>query len=81
MLVKTLCEMGFECEKPKATFYVWVDCKSNSMEFATKLLDVGVAVTPGVGFGIHGENYVRFSLTQPKERITEACDRMRKLFR
>jgi len=81
LLVKTLCEMGFECEKPKATFYVWVDCKSNSMEFATKLLDVGVAVTPGIGFGIHGENYVRFSLTQPKEKITEACDRIRKLFR
>jgi aspartate/methionine/tyrosine aminotransferase len=42
---------------------------------------VGVAVTPGIGFGIHGENYVRFSLTQPKEKITEACDRIRKLFR
>src|SRR3990170_1294408 len=76
LLVKTLCEMGFECEKPKATFYVWTNCKSNSMEFATKLLDVGVAVTPGIGFGIYGENYVRFSLTQPKDRIMEACDRI-----
>jgi LL-diaminopimelate aminotransferase len=80
ILVNQLCRMGLNCEKPKATFYVWVDCKSNSMEFATKLLDVGVAVTPGIGFGIHGENYVRFSLTQPKEKITEACDRIRKLF-
>ena len=80
VLVDQLCEMGFKCEKPKATFYVWANCKSNSMEFATKLLDVGVAVTPGVGFGIHGENYVRFSLTQPKERITEACNRIHRLF-
>jgi aspartate/methionine/tyrosine aminotransferase len=71
-----LCRMGLDCEKPKATFYVWVDCKSNSMEFATKLLNVGVAVTPGVGFGKLAENYVRFSLTQPKERIEEACKRI-----
>jgi len=76
ILVDRLCRMGFECEKPKATFYVWTNCKSSSMEFATKLLDVGVAVTPGVGFGPHGENYVRIAITQPKERIEEACKRM-----
>jgi len=76
ILVDRLCRMGLDCEKPKATFYVWVDCKSNSMEFATKLLNVGVAVTPGVGFGKLAENYVRFSLTQPKERIEEACKRI-----
>jgi aspartate/methionine/tyrosine aminotransferase len=51
------------------------------MEFATQLLSVGVAVTPGIGFGEHGENYVRFSLTQPKERIVEACKRIAALFR
>jgi LL-diaminopimelate aminotransferase len=80
VLVETLCQMGFECKEPKATFYVWTNCKGNSMEFATKLLDVGVAVTPGIGFGVHGEHYVRFSLTQPKERIIEACERIRRLF-
>ena len=76
ILVDHLCGMGFKCEKPKATFYVWTNCKSDSMEFATKLLDVGVAVTPGTGFGPHGENYVRFALMQPKERKEEACKRM-----
>jgi LL-diaminopimelate aminotransferase len=76
VLVGRLCSMGFKCDKPKATFYVWLNCKYNSMEFATKLLSVGVAVTPGIGFGKHGEKYVRFSLTQPKERIEEACKRM-----
>jgi LL-diaminopimelate aminotransferase len=80
VLVDRLCSMGFKCDKPKATFYVWLNCKSNSMEFATKLLSVGVAVTPGIGFGPHGENCVRFSITQPKERIEEACKRMRVLF-
>jgi len=76
VLVDRLCSMGFKCDKPKATFYVWLNCKSRSIEFTTKLLSAGVAVTPGIGFGEHGENYVRFSLTQPKERIIEACKRI-----
>jgi LL-diaminopimelate aminotransferase len=79
-LVDRLCSMGFKCDKPKATFYVWLNCKSNSMEFATKLLNIGVVVTPGIGFGEHGENYVRFSLTQSKERMVEACKRITALF-
>ncbi|MDD4325234.1 MAG: aminotransferase class I/II-fold pyridoxal phosphate-dependent enzyme, partial [Candidatus Bathyarchaeota archaeon] len=51
ILVDTLYKIGYKCEKPKATFYVWVNCNGDSMQFATKLLDVGVAVTPGIGFG------------------------------
>jgi len=76
VLVDRLCKLDFKCDKPKATFYVWLNCKCSSIEFATKLLSAGVAVTPGIGFGEHGENYVRFSLTQPKERIVEACKRI-----
>jgi LL-diaminopimelate aminotransferase len=45
------------------------------------LLDVGVAVTPGVGFVAQGEGYVRFALTQPKERIEEACKRINDILR
>ena len=80
LLVDTLCDIGFECEKPKATFYVWVNCKGPSMQFASKLLDAGVAVTPGIGFGEHGEGYARITFTQPEERIREACERIRKLY-
>jgi LL-diaminopimelate aminotransferase len=79
ILLDQLHQIGLECERPKATFYVWVNCQSNSVEFATRLLNAGVAVTPGIGFGLNGENYVRFALTQPKERITEACDRISNL--
>ena len=80
VLVEHLRSVGFRCDKPKATFYVWLNCRSDSVKFATKLLSVGVVVTPGIGFGEHGENYVRFSLTQPKERIAEACKRITALF-
>lgn len=81
LLVDTLRDIGFTCEKPKATFYVWVNCKGDSMKFASKLLDAGVAVTPGVGFGPHGEGYARVTFTQPAERIREACERIRSLFK
>ena len=44
ILVSTLCKLGYEVEKPKATFYVWVNCKCDSMKFVAKRLDVGVAI-------------------------------------
>ena len=81
MLSERLCSLGFKCDKPKGTFYLWLNCKSNSMEFTTRLLNVGVVVTPGVGFGECGENHVRFALTQTKEKIEEACDRIEGVFR
>ena len=81
LLVDTLCKLGYEVEKPKATFYVWVNCKCDSMKFVAKLLDVGVAVTPGDGFGKYGEGYARITFTQPKERIIEACERIAAAFK
>jgi LL-diaminopimelate aminotransferase len=80
LLVDTLCKIGYTCEKPKATFYVWVNCKGDSMQFAAKLLNAGVAVTPGIGFGEYGEGYARMTFTQPKERIMEACKRIDRVF-
>lgn len=81
MLVDTLHQIGYKCDKPKATFYVWVNCEGNSMKFATKLLDAGVAITPGIGFGTHGEGYARITFTQPKDRIVEACRRIAGAFK
>jgi LL-diaminopimelate aminotransferase len=80
LLVNTLGKLGFACEKPKATFYLWFNCKGDSMAFAKKLLDVGVAATPGIGFGKCGEGFVRMTFTQPKERIEEACRRIAEAF-
>lgn len=80
LLVNTLTKIGYPCKAPKATFYVWVNCKGDSMKFTAKLLDAGVAVTPGVGFGKYGEGYVRITFTQPKHRIEEACRRIASAF-
>jgi len=81
VLIERLCSLGFKCDKPKATFYLWLNCNSDSMEFTTRLLNVGVVVTPGVGFGECGENHVRFALTQQKEKIEEACNRIESVFK
>ncbi len=76
LLVKELRRLGLQCMTPRATFYVWAHCGMDSMEFAKKLLDKGVVVTPGIGFGRYGEGYARFALTIPTHRIAEACERM-----
>lgn len=77
ILVKGLNDLGLPCAKPKATFYVWAKCLGGSVEFAAKLLEAGVVVTPGAGFGEHGEGYLRFALTIEEERIREALERIR----
>lgn len=79
VLIEGLRSLGFRCRVPKATFYVWLDCGRSSIEFALKLLEVGVVVTPGSGFGKYGESYVRLALTRPKEEIKVVCERMAEL--
>ncbi len=44
-----------------------------------RLDSVGVNITPGVGFGPHGEGFFRLSVTAPDARLEEAMARMRKL--
>jgi len=82
ILVDGLRAVGLECEKPKATFYVWVSCPKglSSADFTTKLLeDAGVVTTPGNGFGDAGEGYVRFTVCVDKERLREVAERIRRV--
>jgi LL-diaminopimelate aminotransferase len=79
VLVDGLRAVGLECAMPKATFYVWAKCGGSSVEFAEKLMEVGVVATPGVGFGKYGEGYLRFSLTRPVAEIEEACKRIARI--
>ena len=81
-LIKGLNEIGWKTEKPKATFYVWShipEGETSSMDFVKKLIDVGVVLTPGAGFGKFGEGFVRFALTQPINKIKEALERIEKI--
>jgi LL-diaminopimelate aminotransferase len=80
-LVDGLNGIGLACEKPKATFYIWIEAPGgDSMAFAGKLLDgAGVVCTPGVGFGEHGEGYVRMALTKSTSLINTAVERIEKV--
>jgi len=82
VLVNGLNEIGWKTDKPQATFYIWTEIPKkysdiNCMEFVKKLIDVGVVITPGIGFGQYGEGFVRFALTQSVERIEEALERIK----
>ncbi len=77
-LVKSLNRAGWKIEPPKGTMFVWAKIPDNflemgSLEFSKLLVSHGkVAVSPGVGFGEHGEGYVRFALVENEHRIRQA---------
>lgn len=78
-MVEALTAMGLDVPSPKAGLYVWARCPEGwtSAALATELLEKhAVVVTPGRGYGEHGEGYVRLSLTTPDERVEEGLSRL-----
>ncbi len=83
LLVNGLRSIGWKMNAPKAAFYVWTRIPkgfSSSMETAAAFLEkANIVITPGVGFGEAGEGFVRMTITMPKERLTEAVERLSKI--
>ncbi len=82
LMVAALRRLGLVCEAPRATFYLWVEVPKGytSASFAQRvLMEAGVVITPGSGFGKSGEGFVRFSLTVDSERLKEAAARLEAL--
>jgi LL-diaminopimelate aminotransferase len=78
-VVEALRKLGLHVTPPKASLYVWakVPAGMTSAQFAERLLDeAAVIVTPGNGYGEHGEGYVRLSLTLPDDRVDEGLRRI-----
>ncbi len=79
LVVDMLNDIGLETRRPKAGLYVWakVPGSHTSLEFANDLLEqVGVVVTPGIGFGQNGEGYVRLSLTISDANLVKGLSRL-----
>lgn len=79
LVIEVLNKMGLEAQPPKATLYIWarVPKSYTSVDFATDLLErVGVVVTPGVGYGKHGEGYIRLSLTVPDATLVRGLSKL-----
>jgi alanine-synthesizing transaminase len=87
VLVSGLNKLGWPVESPKATMFVWAKVPEQfralgSMEFSKKLLiDAKTAVSPGVGFGDRGDNFVRFALIENEERTRQALRGMKQMFK
>jgi len=78
VLVEGLNRIGWDVEKPKGTMFVWARLPEKvrgmgSMEFSKRLLsEAKVAVSPGMGFGQEGDEYVRFALVENEHRTRQA---------
>lgn len=78
VLIKSFKEAGWEMNKPKASMFIWAkipQCVEHlgSLEFSKRLLkEAKIALSPGVGFGEHGEGYVRIALIENENRIRQA---------
>ncbi len=87
VLCDGLNNIGWKVERPKATMFVWAPIPEayrnmGSLEFSKKLLqEAKVAVSPGVGFGEHGDDHVRFGLIENEHRTRQAIRGIRDMFR
>lgn len=78
VLIKSFKEAGWEMNKPKASMFIWAKIPKcvehlGSLEFSKRLLkEAKIALSPGVGFGEHGEGYVRIALIENENRIRQA---------
>jgi alanine-synthesizing transaminase len=77
-LVDGLDRAGWKIPKPRGTMFVWAPipapyAEMGSLDFTIMLLkEAKVAVSPGMGFGPHGEGFVRFALVENEHRIGQA---------
>ncbi len=83
-LVNGLNRIGWAVDRPRATMFVWARIPPayrgmGSLEFSKVLLrEAKVAVSPGIGFGEGGDEYVRFALVENEHRIRQAVRGIRK---
>ena len=84
MLVESFSAAGWDVPAPSATMFAWAPIPERfaglgSLEFSKLLIEqAGVAVSPGVGFGEHGEGHVRIALVENEQRIRQAARAMRR---
>ncbi|CAB5503873.1 Uncharacterized PLP-dependent aminotransferase YfdZ [uncultured Gammaproteobacteria bacterium] len=87
VLCESLNSIGWAVTPPKATMFVWAKIPEfyqamGSLEFTKKLIAVAkVGVSPGIGFGEYGNNYVRFGLIENEHRTRQAVRGIREMFK
>jgi alanine-synthesizing transaminase len=83
-MVESFARAGWEIPEPKASMFAWAPIPERfrplgSVKFAELLVEkASVAVAPGIGFGEHGDDYVRLAVVENEQRIRQAARNVRK---
>jgi aspartate/methionine/tyrosine aminotransferase len=75
--VPALRRAGLSCHTPEATFYVWCKLAAGlkSEDFVLNLIrKQGIVSTPGTGFGLGGEGFVRFTLCSDASVLKQVAE-------
>ncbi|EOB5129467.1 alanine transaminase [Campylobacter jejuni] len=84
ILLEAFENAGWKLQKPRASMFVWAKLPESkrhlkSLEFSKQLLQrASAAVSPGVGFGEAGDEYVRIALIENENRIRQAARNIKK---
>jgi len=84
VLVESFGRAGWDIPPPRASMFAWAPLPEpfktlGSIDFSTLLVEKAeVAVSPGIGFGEHGEGFVRIALVENEQRIRQAARNLRR---
>ena len=86
VMVESFAQAGWNIPAPQASMFAWVPIPEKfrhlgSLEFSKLLIEkADVAVAPGIGFGEHGDEYLRLALVENEQRIRQAARGIRRFF-
>src|SRR6516164_8611543 len=84
VLVESFARAGWHVPTPRASMFAWAPIPEpfkelGSVEFSKLLVEkADIAVSPGIGFGEYGENFVRIALVENEQRIRQAARNVRR---
>src|SRR5271154_1468473 len=84
VLVESSGRAGWDIPAPRASMFAWAPLPEpfrtlGTVEFSTLLIEKAeIAVSPGIGFGEHGEGHVRIALVENEQRIRQAARNLRR---
>ena len=87
VMIESFKKSGWELYKPKASMFIWAKIPQQclhlgSLEFSKRLLqEAKIAVSPGMGFGKAGDEYVRIALIENEKRIRQAAKNLKKFLK
>lgn len=84
VLVESFGNAGWRFDPPQASMFAWVPVPDpfkeiGALEFSKLLIEkASVAVAPGIGFGEHGEGFIRIAMVENEQRIRQAARSIKK---